>query len=248
MDLFDPINFNTHSLPFDLPRTEGYSYRWDEKQNVFIISIPNGELIYSECFFDKKISDRSVEYFLESENHHWRTTDWRTIEPSEVEWKNINWRHDKIKMYGKEVYIPRFSAWYGDDGKPYTYSGLTLQPNSWNKGLLYIKEQIEKVAGVYFNSVLMNWYRDGEDYISWHTDAEPELGQNPVIGSVNFGATRRFQLRRIDNNKEKLELPLKHGTFLLMKGQTQHFWQHAVPKESKIKDIRLNLTFRTIKK
>ena len=93
---------------------------------------------------------------------------------------------------------------------------MTLQPNTWNKGLLFIKDQIDKIAGLEFNSVLMNWYRDGEDYINWHTDAE------------------------------KIEMPLKHGTFLLMRGQTQHFWQHGVPKEKKIKEARFNLTFRVI--
>lgn len=239
-------NTNTKKLPFEFPNKEGYSYEWDTNRQVFIIQIPNGELIYAEHFFDKKVSDRSVDYFLESETHNWKTTNWRNIEPTAVKWKNVNWRHDQIKMFGKMVALPRFSTWYGNDDKPYTYSGLTLQPNTWNKGLLYIKEQIEKVAEVEFNSVLMNWYRDGEDYISWHTDAEPELGKNPIIGSVNFGATRRFQLRRFDDNKEKIEVPLKHGTFLLMRGETQHFWQHAVPKESKIKEARLNLTFRII--
>jgi alkylated DNA repair dioxygenase AlkB len=83
----------------------------------------------------------------------------------------------------------------------------------------------------------MNWYRDGDDYINWHTDAEKELGKNPVIGSVNFGATRRFLIRRIDDKKEKVELPLKHGTLLVMKGELQHYWQHSVPKEKKVQKI-----------
>jgi alkylated DNA repair dioxygenase AlkB len=93
----------------------------------------------------------------------------------------------------------------------------------------------------------MNWYRDGEDYISWHTDAEKELGNNPVIGSVNFGATRDFLIRRDSDNSEKLKIPLKNGTLLIMKGQLQHFWQHSVPKRVKVKELRFNLTFREIK-
>lgn len=248
MDLFSD-NSNEKKLPFDFPIKEGYKVVWNETLNGFIINIPNGELFYSEHFFDKKVSDRSVEYFLENNTNDWKTADWRSFdkeELSKVQFKNIVWHHDKINMYGKQVFLPRYSAWYGDSDKPYTYSGLTLQPKPWNKGLLFIKEQIDKVANIQFNSVLMNWYRDGEDYISWHTDAEKELGINPVIGSVNFGATRRFQLRRIDNANEKIEVPLKHGTFLLMRGQTQHFWQHAVPKEKKIKEARFNLTFRVI--
>lgn len=247
MDLFSQ---NQKMLPFDFPIKQGYKASWNESLKGFIISIPNGELFYSEHFFDKKVSDRSVEYFLENDTNNWKTADWRTIDKDElakVKFKNISWQHDKINMYGKQVFLPRYSAWYGDSDKPYTYSGLTLHPKPWNKGLLFIKDQIDKIADIHFNSVLMNWYRDGEDYINWHTDAEKELGKNPIIGSVNFGATRRFQLRRIDDKNEKIEIPLKHGTFLLMRGQTQHFWQHAVPKEKKIREARLNLTFRVIK-
>jgi alkylated DNA repair dioxygenase AlkB len=249
MDLFS--DSNTLALPFDFPVKEGYSWHWDADMKVFVINIPNGQLLYSEHFFDKKISDRSVEYFLENESgYDIKTTDWRALEKEElskVKFKNIIWNHDQIVMFGKNVFLPRYSAWYGDSDRPYTYSGLTLQPKPWNKGLLYIKEQIDKIAKVNFNSVLMNWYRDGEDYINWHTDAEKSLGKNPVIGSVNFGATRKFQLRRIDDEKEKIEIPLKHGTLLVMGGETQHYWQHAVPKEKKVKQARFNLTFRVIK-
>jgi alkylated DNA repair dioxygenase AlkB len=246
--LFDD-NQTANVLPFVLPNKEGYSAQWNEELKGFDIKIPNGELFYSECFFDKKISDRSVEFFLENDTVDPSSADWRAFDKdalSKVKFKNIIWNHDRINMYGKEVFLPRYSAWYGDGDKPYTYSGLTLQPKPWNKGLTYIKEKIEEVSNVKFNSVLLNWYRDGEDYINWHTDAEKSLGRNPVIGSVNFGAMRTFQLRRMDDNTEKIEFPLKHGTFLLMRGETQHFWQHGVPKEKKIKQLRFNLTFRII--
>lgn len=249
MDLFDSTENISNNLPFNFPKEEGYSYMWDEKLNGFLIKVPNGELFYSEHFFDKNISDRSVEYFLENETNDWKKVNWRSLDKeqlSDVKFKNISWQHDKLNMYGKEVFLPRYSAWYGDSDKPYTYSGLTLQPKPWNKGLLFIKDQIDKIANVKFNSVLMNWYRDGEDYINWHTDAERELGRNPVIGSVNFGATRRFLIRRNDNNSIKLEFPLKHGTLLIMSGELQHFWQHSVPKELKVKEPRFNMTFRVI--
>jgi alkylated DNA repair dioxygenase AlkB len=249
MDLFDTEIENKDKLPFDFPNKEGYSCEWKENLNGFVILIPNGELFYSEHFFDKKVSDRSIEYFLENDTNNWKSANWRELDKeqlSKVKFKNINWHHDKLNMYGKEVFLPRYSAWYGNSDKPYTYSGLTLQPNTWNKGLLFIKEQIDKIAKVDFNSVLMNWYRDGEDYINWHTDAEKELGKNPVIGSVNFGETRRFLIRRNDDNSVKLEFPLKHGTLLIMGGELQHFWQHSVPKEKKVKKSRFNLTFRII--
>jgi len=247
MDLFNSQNTN---LPFQLPNEDGYHCDFNEELNVYIIKIPNGEILYAEHFFDKKISDRSLEYFLENDSFDWKTANWREFDKEQLEkvkFKNINWHHDKLNMYGKEVYLPRYSAWYGDNDKSYSYSGLTLQPNKWNNGLLFLKENIEKITIVNFNSVLMNWYRDGEDYINWHTDAEKELGQNPVIASVNFGATRRFLIRRNDDNSIKLEFPLKHGTLLIMSGELQHHWQHSVPKEKKIKESRINLTFRIIK-
>jgi alkylated DNA repair dioxygenase AlkB len=159
---------------------------------------------------------------------------------------NLQWKQDVITMYGKELLLPRLSAWYGETEKPYTYSGITLYPKPWTEELLEIKGRIEKLANTKFTSVLANRYRDGADYVGWHTDAEKELGRNPIIGSVNFGETRRFQLRRIDNHQDKLELELKNGSGLVMAGETQHFWQHQVPKTSKKISERINLTFRTM--
>lgn len=246
MDLFSNDILDTQS-PIKLPNKAGYSQKWNDDRKLFIIKIPNGELMYAPVFFNEQHSDHMLNYLLESEDVDWNTTDWKSVIPELVKWKNVLWQHDKVRMFGKHIPLPRFSAWYGDNDKPYSYSGLTLQPKPWNTGLWYIKEKIETVANVKFNSVLLNWYRSGEDHISWHTDAEPELGKNPVIGSVNFGATRKFQLRRIDNNKEKIEIPLNHGTLLLMGGETQHYWQHSVPKEKTVDKTRINLTFREIK-
>lgn len=189
-----------------------------------IIKLKDAELLYHPSFFDKTESDRIFKTLLET----------------------IEWKQDKIMMYGKELPLPRLSAWYGDNNKPYTYSGITLNPLPWTDELLQIKEKIEVEAKVKFSSVLLNRYRDGQDYVGWHTDAEKELGKNPIIGSVNFGATRKFQLRRIDDHKEKFEVELKHGTFLVMGGATQHFWQHQVPKTAHKIGERLNLTFRVI--
>lgn len=250
MDLFSQHLSTDKILPFEFPIKKGYGYKWDEVNQGFVVQIPNGEFFYAENYFNKIISDRSIEYFLENDTNDWRNADWHSLDKDELDkvaFKNIEWHHDQIKMYGKIIFLPRYSAWYGDSDKPYTYSGLTLYPKPWNKGLLYIKDKLDQVAGVQFNSVLMNWYRNGEDYINWHTDAEKELGSNPTIGSVNFGATRRFQIRRIDDHNEKINVPLKHGTLLIMRGELQHFWQHAVPKERKVKESRFNMTFRIIK-
>jgi len=250
MNLLDYLE--EHPIPFQLPKEDNYSIQWNDNFKGFDINIPNGEIFYSENFFNKTNITKNdvIKYFLENDSNNWETVDWKTIKAehlSQIKFKNIKWKHDKLKMFGKETYLPRYSSWYGDNDKPYTYSGLTLEPNPWNEGLIRIKDKIQEVETIKFNSVLLNWYRNGEDYIGWHTDAEKELGKNPTIASVNFGATRRFLIRRKDDEKVKIEFPLKHGTLLIMKGELQHFWKHAVPKETKIKEHRINLTFRVIK-
>jgi alkylated DNA repair dioxygenase AlkB len=160
--------------------------------------------------------------------------------------KEIAWKQESMVMYGKKINFPRLTAWYGDQDKPYSFSGITLCPLPWHDLLLTIKSRIEEVAASRFNSVLLNLYRDGNDSISWHTDAEPELGLNPVIGSVNLGATRKFQLRHHITN-ERIDIELTHGSLLIMQGELQHYWQHQVPKTNKKISPRINLTFRLIR-
>ncbi|SMM99374.1 Alkylated DNA repair protein AlkB [uncultured Candidatus Thioglobus sp.] len=246
MDLFN--NSQENSLSFEVPKTSEYSVNWNKELHGFNIKIPHGELFYSEHFFNKKISDRSVEYFLENNTNDWKQTNWREVsdtEFSKIEFKNMKWKHDSIKLYGKTIPLPRYTSWYGNENKSYTYSGIKSYPNKWNQGLLYIKDEIEKIANIHFNSVLINWYRDGDDYINWHADNEKELGKNPIIASVNFGETRDFIIRKNDKS-EKITIPLKHGTLLIMSGEMQHFWQHSLPKRKKVKQARFNLTFRDI--
>lgn len=247
MHLFDT---DKHILPFKFPDDiAGCSYQWNPRLKGFDILVPNGKLFFAPNFFDEKISNRSVEYFLENNSHYSIESDWKSIPTKEFEqliFDNIAWQQEYINLYGRKP-IPRLTAWYGDEGKSYSYSGINQEPNSWNKGLTYIKEKVEEVAGVHFNSVLLNWYRNGDDYLNWHADDEKELGINPVIGSVNFGATRDFQIRNNTNCDLKLTIPLAHGTLLIMSGELQSFWQHAVPKRKKINKSRFNLTFRVIK-
>jgi alkylated DNA repair dioxygenase AlkB len=157
----------------------------------------------------------------------------------------IQWQQEKIKLYGQVHDLPRLTAWYGDPGKTYTYSGIAVRSLAWIDPLLEIKEKIEAVSGVAFNSVLLNRYRNGSDSVSWHADDERELGMNPVIGSVNFGEARPFQLKH-KSKAEKAKLVLDHGSYLLMKGETQHHWLHQIPKSKKELDERINLTFRRI--
>ncbi len=157
------------------------------------------------------------------------------------------WSQGEIKLYGKLYREPRLTAWHGDEGKSYSYSGITLHPRPWTPLLAEIKDRVDEAAQTTFNSVLLNLYRDGRDSNGWHQDNEPELGTNPVIASVNFGATRRFQLRhKFRKDLPKVEIDLPHGSLLVMRGPTQHFWQHQIPKTAKHVGPRINLTFRVI--
>ena len=161
--------------------------------------------------------------------------------------EKINWQQYTIKMFGKILNQPRLTAFYGEENKPYAYSGIKLTPKPWTEDLLFIKSRITKIAQINFSSVLLNYYRNGTDSMGWHSDDEKELGQNPVIGSISFGETRLFQLRHLKRKDlKKVDIILSNGSFLLMKGTTQHYWEHQIPKTSKKITPRINLTFRTI--
>jgi alkylated DNA repair dioxygenase AlkB len=189
--------------------------------------LPDADLQYHPQFFTKETADRLLLNLKEK----------------------IEWTQNTIRFYGKESLVPRLEAWYGDSGKSYAYSGIHMNPKPWNEDLLKIKQAIEKHTGVTFNSVLINYYRDGKDRVAWHSDDEKELGQNPVIGSVSLGAERKFKLRhkQYKTNGLKNEILLRHGSFLLMQGPTQHHWMHEIPRTAKPIGPRINLTFRIIK-
>jgi alkylated DNA repair dioxygenase AlkB len=160
--------------------------------------------------------------------------------------EGIAWRHEAIVMFGRQVMQPRLTAWYGDPGAHYTYSGITLTPLPWTAELETIRARLEPAAETTFNSVLLNRYRDQSDGMGWHSDDEPELGRDPVIASLSFGAPRDFQLRHRKDKSLKVSLKLAHGSLLLMRGETQHHWAHALPKRTAPLGPRINLTFRAI--
>ncbi len=161
--------------------------------------------------------------------------------------QNILWQQDQIKFYGKTIDLPRLTAWYGESDKHYSYSGIKMTPHPWTEELLFIKTRIEQAAAVSFSSVLLNFYRKGQDSMGWHCDDEKELGPNPVIGSVSFGETRSFQLRHLTRKDlPRVDINLPSGSFLLMRGTTQHCWEHRIPKTSREIKPRINLTFRII--
>jgi alkylated DNA repair dioxygenase AlkB len=160
--------------------------------------------------------------------------------------QNIAWKQEYIQVPGRKVPLPRLTAWYGDAGKIYRYSGITVHPHAWTEVLRHIKSRVETAAETAFNSVLLNLYRNEQDSVAWHSDDEAELGTNPVIASVSFGAPRAFQFKHKTQPERRLEIMLTPGSLLLMRGTTQHFWKHRIPKTSKPHGPRINLTFRVI--
>ena len=157
----------------------------------------------------------------------------------------IAWQRHVIRVYGRALVAPRLSAWYGDRGAVYSYSGVSLVPHAWTPTLLEIKSTVEALAATRFNGVLLNLYRDGQDSVGWHSDAEAELGRNPVIASVSLGAVRRFVFQH-KKRRQRLALDLEPGSVLIMDGPTQHYWRHQLPKTRQPVAARINLTFRAI--
>jgi alkylated DNA repair dioxygenase AlkB len=159
----------------------------------------------------------------------------------------IAWRSEEIVMWGRKLPQPRLTAWYGDPGRSYAYSGLRLDPLPWTPLLLDIKTRVEETAGSTFNSVLLNYYRDHHDSIGFHSDDEPELGDRPIIASLSLGAERTFILKHKTLGRlGRVQLRLAPGSLLLMSGDTQRCWRHGILKESRTCGPRVNLTFRRI--
>lgn len=192
--------------------------------NTVIFDLPDAEIEYYPNFFSEKEANSIFQQL----------------------YNEIPWQQDLITVFGKTHLQPRLTALFGDTNKSYSYSGITMLPNRWTPLLLEIKIKVEQSTAQKFTSVLLNLYRDGKDSNGWHADNEKELGQNPVIASLSFGEQRAFQLKHITLKEQKLNLILESGSLLLMKGATQHFWKHQIPKTAKPVNHRINLTFRTV--
>jgi alkylated DNA repair dioxygenase AlkB len=189
------------------------------------IALPDADIRLMRRFYDAQQADRNFAGLL----------------------RDTPWRADTIKVWGKEYPQPRLTAWYGDAGADYTYSGLRMAPLPWSDELARIKSEIEAVCDARFNSVLINLYRDERDSVGWHSDDEPELGPAQLIASLSLGATRTFRLKHKKRPHDKAAgIALTHGSLLLMGGDTQRYWSHAVDKERQPTAPRINLTFRTI--
>jgi alkylated DNA repair dioxygenase AlkB len=193
-------------------------------QRFLTLDLPEAEVVLYPEFFPKAEADRLLELLVET----------------------TEWRQDSMKMFGELKPLPRLTAWYGDTGARYVYSGIVNEPLPWTAALAEVKGAVEAAAGMPFNGVLLNRYRTGRDSMGWHADDEPEFGANPVIASVSFGGTRNFQLKHKRRKELKASVELMHGSLLIMRGGTQENWLHQVPKTAKPVGERLNLTFRQI--
>lgn len=158
---------------------------------------------------------------------------------------NIQWEHDQAIVFGKRITTKRKVAWYGDKDFSYTYSKITKQALPWTEELLELKKIVEDSTQEKFNSCLLNLYQDGEQGMAWHSDAETSLRKNGAIGSLSFGAARKFSFKH-KNTKLKVDVLLDHGSLLIMKGSTQTNWLHRLPPSKKVTKPRVNLTFRFI--
>ena len=160
--------------------------------------------------------------------------------------REVEWEQHRVRLFGRWVDTPRRSAWYGDPDAVYAYSRVAYAPKPWIPELSGLRRRIEEVTGKDFNSVLLNLYRTGTDSMGWHADDEPELGPRPTIASVSLGARRKLRFRRKGNHRDTREIWLDSGSLLVMRGNAQEDWQHALPKTRTVQEPRLNLTFRRI--
>lgn len=158
---------------------------------------------------------------------------------------NIEWRNDEAIIFGKHILTKRMVAWYGGEAFEYTYSNTTKRALPWTKELLQLKELAEKTLGETFNSCLLNLYHTGEEGMAWHSDGEKDLKKNGAIGSMSFGAERKFAFKH-KQSKQTVSLILEHGSLLVMKDETQTHWLHRLPPTKQRHKVRVNLTFRTI--
>ncbi|GEK08195.1 alpha-ketoglutarate-dependent dioxygenase AlkB family protein [Pseudoalteromonas peptidolytica] len=157
----------------------------------------------------------------------------------------IPWQQNTITLFGKTHKIPRLERFIADPGMRYSYSGKLLDSAPWPGILQGIRKTLERRFDVSFNALLANYYRDGQDSMGWHSDDEPELGATPVIASLSLGATRKFKIRH-KNTHEVTDIFLETGSLLMMQGNSQRDYQHALPKQAKVTQGRINLTFRSV--
>jgi alkylated DNA repair dioxygenase AlkB len=212
----------------------------------------NRQQVSKDLFSDLLNQSKHFEKQLLEDGEYWFMRDFLSLDQAlkceSMLLNTIEWKQEEVYVFGKKHKEPRKTAWYGNQECVYSYAGKTNYPIPWTDELVQLKSDIEALLpGTSFNSVLLNQYRDGNDKMGWHSDNEKELGKNPIIASLSLGATRFFDLKhkRIKSLKKRLELPT--GSLLIMCGSTQENWLHQVPQQKKVKEPRINLTFRRVK-
>lgn len=156
------------------------------------------------------------------------------------------WTQPVVRMGARKLLSPRLAAWHGDPEAVYTYSGVANIPSPWTDTLQQVRLRLEQAVGVQFNSVLLNYYRNGQDSMGWHRDNEPELGPEPLIASVSLGQKRRFLMQHVREKQMRWKADLESGSALIMAGETQDCWRHSLPKSKSRTQPRMNLTFRRV--
>ena len=157
--------------------------------------------------------------------------------------EELNWKVGHINLFGKTIAEPRLSTYYGDKDYVYSRKRNPAQAILLSPALLKIQQDLKERLDHDFNAVLANYYRDGKDSMSWHSDDEAEHQENSMIASLSFGETRRIRFRMKKEKKINTHIELNTGSLLLMKGRTQYLSDHCIPKQRN-KQARINLTFR----
>ena len=155
------------------------------------------------------------------------------------------WEQPEITIFGNTVLEPRLSTWHNELGEGYKYSGVMRRAQPLSKTLSDIRKRCSEVTNTPFNSALVNFYRNGQDGVGWHSDNEACNGPEPTIASVSLGATRRFDMRHRKTG-ETIKIQLESGSLLVMAGKSQQYWVHQVAKTKRVHEPRINLTFRCV--
>lgn len=212
-------------MPSHQQRSFDFSSPVERSDSPRALPLPDAELLFWERFYPEPEADALFGSILDQ----------------------TEWKQDTLTIFGKSHQLPRLTAWYGDPGASYIYSGITNTPLPWTPMLRAIRDRLREKTGDEFNSVLLNLYRDGDDTVGWHQDNEAQFGKEPVIASLSLGAERHFQMRnKLRKELDRVDIPLTHGSLLLMKGRMQTFWKHRVPRSRRVTGPRINLTFRNI--
>ena len=198
---------------------------WENENKILPIDLDHAHIWYQEQFIETNEANRLLQHLI---NH-------------------IPYRQDHIFLFGKQILQPRLTCWMADQEFSIKYSGLKMEPTPWESEVYRIKQKVEQATGETYNSVLINYYRNGQDSMGWHADNEVELGQDPKIASVSLGVARRFSLKlnsNLEAHKRDYHLDLGHGSLLFMGAGTQPNYKHQVPKRQRLNGPRINLTFR----